>query len=154
MTSMIVEARQVRSRATPATIRAVTRAGIVYENKLAEALRLARMSVVLVERNPWFHYRKDDGTSGYCCPDLLVWYPESKYIVVIEAKLTWVPGALPKLRELYCPVIRKALSLPTKPLVICKNLIPESPFPASSIGLALESRDPLYVWRGKGSVIL
>lgn len=142
-------ARQTLPRKSPRPSNLAAKSGLVFERKVFAELQ---KSFEKVEHNPWFEYRLLNGGFGICCPDILIWDPENKFIVVIEVKQTWIPHAISKLRGLYCPIIEKALSLPTKPLVIAKNLIPESPKPMSSISLAIQNQSPLIQWRGIGPI--
>lgn len=127
--------------------------GLRYERRLVSELRKTFTGrPFTVEHNPWFYYRLDDGTSGACCPDILLHDEELSLTWVIEVKYTWVRDALPKLENLYCPVVELALSVNTTPLVITKRLTPESPMP--KLGLLTPSVSKLFQWAESGPIVL
>lgn len=97
-----------------------------------------------VEPDAWFIY--NDGL--VCSPDILIHDNEFGFIIVVEVKYTYTPAAIEKLIGLYCPVVSRALRVPTKPLVLVKNLIPDCPPARLSISSALLSPVPLVQWIG------
>src|SRR5215469_3341485 len=121
--------------------------GLKYERSVVRELARVLPRSMKIEHNPWFFYT-DDGTNGACSPDVLIHDNEFGYVIVAEVKNTWVSVALPKLNQLYCPVVAKALNRPTKPIVIVKNLIPGAPRPQASLSFALVSEEPLLQWIG------
>jgi hypothetical protein len=74
------------------------------------------------------------------------------FIICIEVKLTWTEIAFEKLQNLYLPVIQKAFFSPVLPLVIVKNLRPNSPKPQSILSHALTLDSPLLHYLGVGSI--
>jgi hypothetical protein len=127
--------------------------GLRYERKVVKAL-FGIKSGLTIEHNPWFEYQGFDGIPRTCCPDILIHDIEEAYTIVVDVKLTWIPTILDKIRNLYEPVVRKALNVPTKALVIAKNLRPGAPQADLRLSFALLAADPLYVWRGEGPIIL
>lgn len=124
--------------------------GLRYERLVWKALE-AVSEFAHVEHNPWFSFTDMNGF-GSCCPDFLVWH--QRYgIIIIEVKLTWVPEALPKLQELYMPVVGLALNTVTAPLVICRTLIPQAPKASFSVEDALRGESPLLHWLGHGRIV-
>jgi hypothetical protein len=128
--------------------------GLLYERKAVKMLKSILPKSMSLEHNPWFYYTASEGTSGACCPDILIHDNDFDYIIVIEIKNTWVPGAIEKLRALYCPVVAKALERPTKPLVLVKNLTPDSPHPQPTLSFGLIATNPLIQWLGRGTIRL
>lgn len=128
--------------------------GLLYERKTFAMLKTVLPKSMSIEHGPWFYYEASEGTSGACQPDILIHDDEFGYTIIIEIKNTWVSGALVKLKSLYCPVVSKALSRPTKPLVLVKNLIPDAPRPQTSLSFALISPSPLLQWLGRGTIQL
>lgn len=126
--------------------------GLRYERNVGKelAIHVTQGHFHKVEHNPWFTFYDQFGYSN-CCPDFLL-YLESG-VVVVEVKLTWVTVALPKLMELYCPVIGVALGMPVRPLVICRNLTPDSPQASLSLRDALLSDDRVLLWRTNGHIL-
>lgn len=125
--------------------------GLKYERAAIKMLRSVLPSSMRLENNPWFYY-KTEATSGACSPDVLIFDTEFDFIIVAEIKNTYTPAALPKLLDLYCPVVHKIFRLPTKPLVLVKNLVPGSPLPKLSLSSALMSKVPLLQWIGTGNI--
>jgi hypothetical protein len=151
--AIIQHASRAPQRQLPRPITETARAGLRYETKVFKALQASKFGKV--ERSPAFTYRNvREASDRVCIPDILLWDEENEYIIVTEVKLTWVPAAAAKLRDLYCPVVSKALDLPTKPLLIVKNLIPESPLPTSRLSFALLAQNPLLCWRENGPILI
>lgn len=90
-------------------------AGLRYEKQFA-----AHVTGGL--RGQWFAYQVR-GRTKYCQPDVLVsFFPRA--MLVLELKYTFVPEALTKMRQLYLPVVSKALKVPAVGAVVVKNLTP------------------------------
>ena len=71
-------------------------------------------------RGQWFEY-EIRGRTKYCQPDILVsFFPQA--MLVLELKYTFVPEAITKMRQLYLPVVSKALKVPAVGAVVVKNL--------------------------------
>jgi len=127
--------------------------GLRYERRLKKELEKSFKNKDLkVEYNPWFFYRLDDGNTGACCPDILLHDNELGIIWVLEVKYTWVPEAIEKLIDLYCPVVELALSQITEPLVVVKRLTPDAPTP--KLGLLTPSNVKLFQWPEIGPIVL
>lgn len=139
-----------RQRNTP-----MQRAGLKYQRDLTRALKQSAPTGLVVEPTPWFSYsdkRAQDGRALICSPDILLVDQENEFVVVIEVKTTYTPTALDKLQKVYCPVVSRALKLPCRPLVICKNLTPDAPLPSSTLLYALRRDQPLFSWLGQGPI--
>lgn len=150
---MILSATRTAPRSLPRPANAAARSGLVFERKFAAALADSLPPPINLERNPWFEYR-DSKVQGLlcCCPDILLFDEECGFYIVIEVKQTWTALALEKLNNVYCPVLRRALDAPIKPLVAVKNLTPQAPRPQSTVTFALLSNQPLIQWLGRGGV--
>lgn len=150
---MILSANRISKRDVPRPANPIARSGLSYQRKFSQALDDSTPPGYIVEREPWFEYRDSrSDKSLVCCPDLLAVDNEEGFAIVIEIKRTWVPDAIEKLRRVYCPVVSAALGLPTRPLVVCKTLLPSCPRPSPTISFALFSDDPLFHWLGRGSI--
>lgn len=123
--------------------------GLKFQREAIKAIKNAAIGME-VEPEPWFEYNG----SFVCSPDCLIIDVEFEFIIVVEIKYTYTPGAIEKLRELYCPVVAKVSGLPTKPLVLVKNLVPDCPIPAFSISSALLREVPLIQYLGTGKIKL
>jgi hypothetical protein len=128
--------------------------GLRYERRFRQELEKLFDSNpnLRVEYNPWFFYRRADGYTGACSPDILLHDDELGMTWVIEVKYTWVAEADSKLRDLYCPVVELALNRITEPLVVVKRLTPEAPMPR--LGLLLSSTSKLYQWTEANPIAL
>jgi|SRR5215467_12098502 len=127
--------------------------GLRYERRLLkEITSLFKYRDFEIEHNPWFFYTLDDNSTGACSPDILLHDNELGLTWVIEVKYTWIPDAIQKLRDLYCPVVELALSRITEPLVVVKRLTPDSPTP--KLGLLLPSDVKLFQWSETGPITL
>ena len=124
--------------------------GLKFQREAIAAIKNAAPKEMNVLAEPWFVYNGEN----YCAPDCLIVDSEFHFIIVIEIKYTYTPAAIEKLKELYCPVVAKAFNLPTKPLVLVKNLIPGCPIPAFSISSALLREIPLIQYLGTGKIKL
>ena len=114
-----------RTLPKPQTISQKT--GIRYENALFKRLQfLANTIDGEVEHNPWFEYYDDENELRCAVPDFI--FAKGSFTLVIECKLTFVPEAVTKLRELYVPLVEKiSRRVPrtiVKPLVVCKTMSP------------------------------
>jgi hypothetical protein len=141
-------AHRIPNLPTPRPPSPAARLGLTYERKFWRAIS---RDFPMAEHNPAFRYFAPDGSSHCCVPDILL--PFDSEIIVFEIKLSWTPLAIQKLRELYCPAVESALGLRTHPIVVVKNLRPESPRPQSTIARAVLARDPLLHWIGKGPIL-
>jgi hypothetical protein len=153
---MILRARQIsapkfpRQKLTPPQ-----RAGLLYQRKVTTALSALAPKHIDIRPTPWFTYCETthgENNWAICSPDVLLIDQQFEYIIVIEIKLTFTPLAFQKLREVYCPVVSKALVWPTHPLVICKRLGLSDPLPRLSLLSALGSKEPLIAWLGQGPI--
>jgi len=130
--------------------------GIRYERRLSRSLAiLAKEQGLILEYQPWFEYKTPVDITNYCAPDFLLYEPNGTWVIVIDAKRSFYPQALDKLRTLYVPVVSKSfqrLAL-VYPLMICRDLIPGCPKPIEflheSITTPLTS---VYHWLGQGSL--
>lgn len=119
-------------------------AGIRFEKRVDLYLQvLAKSLEAKLEHNPWFQYNDLNGPHA-CSPDFILNFGDR--VVVIEVKVTWLPSAISKLRNLYLPVVSRILR-PTKigGIVLCKNLTPEAPQPVQQLSLA-SKMIPTYHW--------
>lgn len=136
----------------PKPSNAAAKLGLRYERTVGKELeRHANMgNFAKVEHNPWFTFWDEYGTAN-CCPDFLLYLEQG--VVVTEVKLTWVKVALEKLVDLYCPVVSAALGVPTRPLVICRNLRPDAPPAMFSIRDAIISPTSPLLWPSTGHLL-
>lgn len=75
------------------------------------------------------------------------------FILLIEIKLTWLPLAWEKLNQIYLPVLKQIYTtLNIFPLVIVKNLTPNSPKSETKLGKALSLEFPLLHYLGSGPI--
>lgn len=150
---MILSAWRTTKRLAAQPAQPVARSGLSYQRKFSQAFDDSTPPGYIIEREPWFEYRDSKSDkSMVCSPDLLAIDGEEGFVIVVEIKRTWVPGAIDKLRQTYCPVVSIALGLPTRPLVVCKTLSPGCPRPSPTISFALISDDPVFHWLGRGSI--
>lgn len=127
--------------------------GLSFQRKFTQALKATAPSGISVQPNLWFNYVDQTGSSLICSPDIVLVDREEGFAAVVEVKTTYTPLALQKLRELYCPVVSKALSLPTRPIVAVKNLVPGCPPPRLTITSTIATQgEPLFQWIGRGPV--
>lgn len=89
-------------------------AGLAFEDAVADALGEC------AARGEWFTYTDARG-DGWCQTDFLI-PAKDGVIFVLEAKLNWVSGAAPKLKNLYVPVVSKALGRRALGIVVCKGI--------------------------------
>lgn len=90
--------------------------GIAYERTLASALGPDWTA------GAWFHFLDAEGP-GYCQTDFI--RELADVVVVLEAKLSWVPEGRSQLELLYRPVCEYVYKKPMIGLVVCKRLVPE-----------------------------
>jgi hypothetical protein len=143
--------RALRSFPKPKPSNPAAKLGLRYERNVGKELTLHvnRGNFINIEHNPWFTFHDDYGVAN-CCPDFLLRLDQG--IVVVEVKLTWVEVAMAKLEELYCPVIRTALRMPTRPLVICRNMSRLAPPPQFTLREAMSSPHRLLQWPSTGHI--
>lgn len=128
--------------------------GLLYERSAIKMLKTLFPRTIKIEHGPWFYYTTVEGFKSACQPDVLIHDDDLGFTIVVEIKNTWVPTALPKLRSLYCPVVAKALSRNTRPVVLVRHLTPEAPKPFSTLYSCLDAKDPLIQWLGRGAIQL
>jgi len=81
------------------------RKGLDYEKKVKNYL-LELFDLDQVVLGPWIRY--DDGLKWrWAQPDIVLIPREAQHLVIGEVKLTWRPGAVRKLENLYEPLCRK-----------------------------------------------
>lgn len=126
--------------------------GLRYERRvLRELTQLCNRGYFLdLEHTPWFSFEDKYGP-GTCSPDFLMFL--DKGIVIIETKLTWVPNALSKLEELYCPVVSCAFNAPVRPLVICRSVTPQAPQPKLTLREAILADSQLMLYAMNGPML-
>lgn len=150
---IVLSAVRISGRELPPTLsKSLARQGVNYEKQFARALIAASPLGAKINCNPWFKYKTVEDNGLLCSPDIISFSTEDEFITVFEVKRTWTPEAAIKLRELYCPVVSRALGLPAVGVVVCKNLVPESPRPSTSISLSMLSNPGLYHWIGNAPV--
>lgn len=121
-------------------------AGLRYEALVASSLGPSAL------HGQWFRFIDADG-EAWCQPDFIMYDAEHGCHFVLEAKLSWVPEAAPKLRSLYLPVVEKALGAPVLPIVVCRN-IEGAPAGQTVLTLfaakshALSGACPVLLWLG------
>ncbi len=96
--------------------RGVKALGVRYERRLAEA------SGGLAGQ--WFEFEDANGL-GCCQTDVIV--DLDNVLLVLEAKLSWVPEGHSQIAKLYRPVVEAALVKPVIGIVVVKNLTPGAP---------------------------
>ena len=120
-------------------------AGIRFEKKKVQPRLdvLAKSLGAKVEHNPWFQYNDENGPHA-CSPDSIFIFEDS--VIVIEIKVTWIPVAISKLRNLYLPVVSRILR-PERlgGIVLCKNLTPETPAPTLTQNLSSAIKMPFII---------
>lgn len=124
------------------------RAGIRYEQSLAEAIPIADHGV-------WWHFADRNGP-GWCQTDLII--RGLRADLVLEAKYTYTDEAWDQLEGLYLPVVAKALRRPTLGIQVCKRFLSgvgpsvavANDLPAA-IAYAQEGRRTVLHWIGKNA---
>ena len=94
--------------------------GLRFEKRVTQACT-SLFGKAYVTHGPWFEYQHS-ARRDWCQPDILVFKREWNAIFVLECKLTDVSGAKEKLRQVYVPVVEKALDKPTWGIVVCRHL--------------------------------
>jgi len=151
---MILSAKRIDKKDLPKPRTTVARSGLSFQRKFSRELQFGAPKSFTFETDAWFEYRHRMVTTPlFCSPDLLAIDNEEKFILIVEVKQTWTPLAIQKLRDVYCPVVQKALNLPCRPLVAAKILIPSAPRPQPTLSFALLSDDPLIHWTGRGPIL-
>ena len=131
-------------RSKPKGVRAK---GIRYEKAVSAALPGA-------DHGRWIEFEDENG-HGLAQPDIL--FRHNGALVILECKLTWTPKGHTQISQLYAPLLRSMGATKIKELVICKNLVPDIPFPVfTDLGEALESKCESAVvhWIGAGPLFL
>jgi len=137
---------------SPRGITASQKAGLAYQRKVGKALGEI---FEYCHEGVWFEFQDKNGF-GLCQPDVLI---ETDGVVwLVEIKLSWCKEAATQLKELYIPVVEKALKVPARGMIICKTLRRTTPkhlvvdslekaltFQSMPIGLP-----PIVHWLGKG----
>ena len=119
-------------------------AGIRFERKVGTRLEILAKSLGgMLEKNPWFQYNDENGPHA-CSPDFIFLFDGT--VIVIEVKVTWIPIAISKLKNLYLPVVNRILH-PEKlgGIVLCKNLTPETPAPTLTQNLSSAIKMPFII---------
>jgi hypothetical protein len=151
---MIQKAIAIPAVKLPRPNHPAARRGLAYQRSFTKALRLTAPKDFQIFPEQWLSYWTKGATvSLICCPDIILVDTLERFAIVVEVKTTYTPLAFEKLQRLYCPVVSRAFNLPTKPLVVCKNLSVGCPRPNQTISFALISPEPLLNWIGRGPVI-
>lgn len=165
-TDGLVWARRILPRQLPKGKHTQTQLdGLKYERAvigaIADALTAAEVPFDLCH-NPWFEYEGAMG-KGVCIPDALLAVHKGEYAgktIVLEVKRTYVPQAIDKLMNLYCPVVHKCFGEAAVPMVICKHSAPGAPramptfFGALQYGESFEDGFAILQWLGAGKLNL
>jgi hypothetical protein len=145
--AFIVSAQPLPKAQSPAQ-----KLGLAYERKLGKALQAA-FGPANVAHGPWFRFEDSLG-EAFCSPDFILRVGPSGGIVIVEAKLSYVPEAIEKLLKLYCPVIGHIFRQEVFPLVITKHLRPDAPRAESTLKRALALDPPVLQWLGQNKLPL
>ena len=86
-------------------IRGIQRAGLIYENRIANYMKALYGDKVL--HGQWYHFEDKRGL-GWCHPDIII-LPDGdrKFILVIECKLKATRKAWVQLNYLYRPILER-----------------------------------------------
>lgn len=108
------------------------------------------------QRGQWFTF-VDAAGPGFCQPDFL--RELSDCVVVLEAKLRWVPEAHTQLEQLYRPVVERCYRKPVVALAVCKVLVPEcngaiAQTLPSALAAAQRGASVVLHWSGKAPLAL
>lgn len=145
--------RAMRDMRVPKGTSIAQKAGLRYENRVRKQLgiHVTAGRFCSLEHNPWFTFSDPFG-SGACCPDFLLW-PSENQVIIVEVKLTWVFSAVRKSVELYKPVVERALGVQSIPLIIVRNLTPDSPPASHSLREALRSNTKVLQYFDNGAML-
>lgn len=126
--------------------------GLTFERRIKKELHrhAAFGNLTHLLHTPQIDYVDAQG-HGVCFPDFI--FLRNNHVVVVEIKLSWIPTALPKLKELYIPLIERLFNKAAVPLVITKRLVAAAPASAFSIREALALPSALLSWPQSGHVI-
>lgn len=127
--------------------------GVALEGLRFEKAVFASLAALAPQRGRWFRFVDRNGR-GFCAPDILL----LDLGVVVECKLTYTERAQGQLRDLYLPVVGRALSMSLRGIVICRNLRRgEIPAVYDSLRGALQAPSncvcPVVHWLGKGPLV-
>ena len=86
-------------------IKGIQRAGLIYENRIANYMKALYGDKVL--HGQWYHFEDKRGL-GWCQPDIII-LPDGdrKFILVIECKLKATRKAWVQLNYLYRPILER-----------------------------------------------
>lgn len=129
--------------------RGVKRKGILYEREIEKALPSGW------KRGQWLVFH-DSAGPGYCQLDFHLECADG--VVVMEAKLGWVPEGHSQLELLYRPVVEKIWGKPMIGLVIAKRLVPAcsgaiAQSLPSAIAAARSCRNVVLHWTGASPLV-
>lgn len=114
-------AARVQPGRMPQPTSLAARQGLRFQRRVERALNGCASKIGgHFEPEPWFHFQRERFDTGHAVPDGVFTFGD--FQLVIEVKLTYVPSAIPKLLQLYVPVVEKAYRLRVRPLLICKHL--------------------------------
>ena len=86
-------------------IKGIQRAGLIYENRIANYMKALYGDKVL--HGQWYHFEDRRGL-GWCRPDIIILPNRSrKFILVIECKLKATRKAWVQLNYLYRPILER-----------------------------------------------
>ena len=86
-------------------IKGIQRAGLIYENRIANYMKALYGDKVL--HGQWYHFEDRRGL-GWCQPDIIILPNRShKFILVIECKLKATRKAWVQLNYLYRPILER-----------------------------------------------
>lgn len=151
--------RRCPQRLRPRASNAAAAAGLAFERKLVRELATTATTLGgLLEHNPWFEYKlRANSDWGQSVPDAIL--SLGRFVIVIEAKLTYVPDAREKLTKVYIPLVRAGLcAVPgtvVAGLVVVKNLTPDSGRRAERLSDAFDGKAeiPVLHWRGNTTIV-
>ena len=86
-------------------IKGIQRAGLIYENRIANYMKALYGDKVL--HGQWYHFEDKRGL-GWCQPDIIILPNRSrKFLLVIECKLKATKKAWVQLNYLYLPILER-----------------------------------------------
>lgn len=103
--------------------RGVRAVGLRYERLVARAI--SRQFPRETTHGQWFEYCDARGP-GYCQPDILISWLDGSGHIIIECKLTDVDAARDKLRNIYVPIVERALGGTVHAIVVTRHLTKET----------------------------